>query len=666
MARVIMKIFNRLQIKIALWTGCCLFGTAALIVAYAAVTMSEKAEANRQEAVKAAEEYVASLAKQYASQIKADFEVGLDTSRTLADMLSSIKNSSAKFKLTREAVNGILRTVLEKNPHILGIGTVWEPNMFDQLDDLYAGTDGHDQTGRFIPYWTRGADGAASVAPIVNYETEGSGNWYLLPKRTKQEQILDPYYYAVQGKDTLMTTLAVPVIANNEFLGAVAVDFDFDALQQLTNDVAALYGGTTEMLIISHNGTIAAASGRPELIGKPVSEFGEDDADEDVREIANESQRGETVIEKFNENLEVFTPIHVGLTQTPWTVKIFVPLEKITAAADAQKRETIADLWRMVAISAGCTLFALILLWLLTRTILRPILLAIGVAEELAAGNLAINVDVTHHDEIGQLQSAIQRMLAQLRQFVQNIKDAAGQVMDGSQLVSISAADMSQSAASQSASTEQVSSSMQQMSANIRQNANNAVKTEQLAAKAAEDAGISGQAVEDTVQAMRQIAKKIAVIEDISRQTRMLSLNATIEAARAQEYGKGFGVVASEVRALAEQSQQAATDIMEVVSSSVGIAENAGALLTRLVPDIRTTAELVREISFASREQDSGVEQINRAIQQLDEITQEHSATAETLATASAELKGQAQILGEAVRFFRLEAAHEQPPTATE
>jgi len=195
------------------------------------------------------------------------------------------------------------------------------------------------------------------------------------------------------------------------------------------------------------------------------------------------------------------------------------------------------------------------------------------------------------------------------------------------------------------------------MAANIRQNSENAQQTEKIAMKAAEDARESGQAVMEAVTAMQEIVKRISLIEDITRQTRMLSLNATIEAARAQEHGRGFSVVAAEVRSLAERSQSAATEINGLANSSVAIAERAGDMLQRLVPDIQKTAELVQEISAASREQNTGADQINRAIQQLDGVIQQNSATSEEMASTAEELAAQAEMLEHTMAFFQIDAA---------
>jgi methyl-accepting chemotaxis protein len=193
------------------------------------------------------------------------------------------------------------------------------------------------------------------------------------------------------------------------------------------------------------------------------------------------------------------------------------------------------------------------------------------------------------------------------------------------------------------------------MSANIKQNADNAIQTEKIAIKSSEEAHEGGSAVAQTVTAMKQIAEKINIVEEIARQTNMLALNAAIEAARAGEHGKGFAVVAAEVRKLAERSQSAAGEISELSASSVEIAEKAGALLANILPSIEKTADLVKEITAASREQDSGAGQINKAIQQLDLVIQKNAGAAEEMSSTAEELSAQAGQMQNTVAFFRTE-----------
>jgi methyl-accepting chemotaxis protein len=258
-------------------------------------------------------------------------------------------------------------------------------------------------------------------------------------------------------------------------------------------------------------------------------------------------------------------------------------------------------------------------------------------------------------DEIGLLSNNFNNFMNSLKRTISAVKSAADNVSSGSKQMNSNSVQMSEGALAQAASAEEASSSMEQMAANIRQNADNAQQTEKIASKAATDAAEGGEAVSEAVHAMKEIASKISIIEEIARQTNLLALNAAIEAARAGEHGKGFAVVAVEVRKLAERSQSAAAEISELSSSSVDVAEKAGGVLTKLVPDIQKTAELVQEISAASNEQNEGAGQINNAIQQLEQIIQQNAGAAEEMSATSDDLSSQAEQLQRSIAFFKID-----------
>jgi methyl-accepting chemotaxis protein len=272
-------------------------------------------------------------------------------------------------------------------------------------------------------------------------------------------------------------------------------------------------------------------------------------------------------------------------------------------------------------------------------------------AKEIAGGNLVISIK--ERSDKDELMRALTEMVEKVTGVVSEVRTAADNVASGSQQLSSTSQEMSQGATEQAASAEEVSFSMEQMVSNIKQNADNAQQTEKIALKAAQDAKEGGKAVTETVSAMKEIASKISIIEEIARQTNLLALNAAIEAARAGEHGKGFAVVATEVRKLAERSQVAAGEINQLSATSVDVAEKAGEMLTRIVPDIQRTAELVSEINAASNEQNSGAEQINKAIQQLDQVIQQNASATEEMSSTSEELSSQAEQLQDTIAFFK-------------
>ena len=311
------------------------------------------------------------------------------------------------------------------------------------------------------------------------------------------------------------------------------------------------------------------------------------------------------------------------------------------------------------------SIIGIALAFILSALIIKSITLKLASVDNTArmVGSGELNADIHRtaiRDEFQDIIHAMAEMNASLQEVVAGVKSASDNVASSSEQMSSSSEELSQAATEQAAHLEEITSSMEEMGSNINQNADNAIETEKIARQAARDAEEGGEQVRDTVRAMKNIAEKTSIIEEIARQTNLLALNAAIEAARAGEAGKGFAVVAAEVRKLAERSGEAAKEIGALSTTSVEVAEKAGKMLEKMVPDIRKTAELVQEISAASKEQTAGAAQINQAISQLDQVVQQNASSAEEVSSTAEALATQAQHLQTSMRFFKTDETERQ------
>ncbi|MEY3219392.1 MAG: hypothetical protein RIT27_749 [Pseudomonadota bacterium] len=596
------------------------------------------------------QEITRQAAYHYACAVKAELETALDEARALATIFEAATQADVPF-FDRDQAKTVLKHFTQTHPHFLGSYALFEPNAFDGKDAQFANQKGYDQSGRFVSYAVYNDKQQVILDVPINYEKEGEGDYYQLPKKNLREQVIEPYFYPVEGKELLMTSLVVPIFnKNHQFTGIAGIDLLFDQFVKRIKKQKISFFSQVYTSLYSQRGKLLTSSYPfyEKESGKSIQSFNKNQAFVDSVLSNEEFAIEHRVDELEKEVLTIGVPVTFGESKNKWVVTVSVPSENAYAPI----------YWLLIKMGIFSLVLAVLLfgvIYYLAGSIAKHIQQAVTIADSIAEGHLSVDIPVKNTDETGLLMGALKNMSINLAQIVNDVQRSVAAATSGSQALSATSQQLMRGATHQSEAAEEISASMEQMSASIKQTSDNARNTERLATQAATDATQTGRAVNDAINASQQILKKLSVIEDISKQINLLSLNASIEAARAGQHGKGFKVVAAAIRELAALSHRAATDINVLSSNSIQTTQTASAMLNQLVADIQRTADLMRDISSASREQSINADQVNLSIAELHKITQQNASASEQLATMAEQLSSQAQQLAYTVTYLKVD-----------
>ncbi|ALR77862.1 methyl-accepting chemotaxis protein [[Enterobacter] lignolyticus] len=596
-----------------------------------------------------------SLAKKHFQQIA--LAQSLQVSQRLDSALAAARdmgNSALALRdagiLDRQGLNHLLSQYLSAHPQFLSMSMAFEPDAFDGKDAAFAGQSGEDPAGRYARYVDRDNAGTPALHNLVDYETPGSGDYYLLPRKRQKEVIIEPYIYPYNGVDVMLTSIAAPIMRDGKFIGSVTSDFSLATLQGLIGAIRPWNGAGYAVLLSADNRVVS--SPEKTAIGKP---YRGTVSGSEVTRVDDPLLKEPAFI--------TWQKIDVGNSGTPWKLAIITPVSDVMAEAWRYLMKALA----LMALSI--VVVSVVMAQVFTRKVDRPVggepTDASEIALAVARGELNNTIPVRQGDS-SSIFFALHTMQAQLKRIVGNINDASHSVHGGSGEIAAGNLDLASRTEEQAAAIVQTAASMEEISVTVKNNADNAHKATHLTSKAADIAGRGEVLVNEVVDVITRIdesARKIgeinSIVDGIAFQTNILALNAAVEAARAGEQGRGFAVVAGEVRNLAQRSADAAKEISQLigesssrVSKGVELVHETGGMMKQIIDAVSSVRLVINDIVQALDEQTRGINQVSTAVNQLDSTTQQNASLVQQISAAAMSLEDQAKSLEQTLAFF--------------
>lgn len=645
-----------LNFKLLTWAALSILVVASTLTAFSAYGLY-------QEILKRSSAESQKYAESIAAEIELKIARAFELNRSMAKSLSQIKDKTHPVKLTRDEVLKMMEIQFKEHTTIFGLNTGWEPNAFDGRDAEFANKAPYDQTGRMIPYMTRKADGSVKVEPLVDYDKEGAGDYYLLPKKLKKDLIIPPYSYPVDGKNILMITLTSPIVVDDVFYGEVGSDIDLSFFQTLTDGQTTLPKGS-RIAIFDNAGTIVGFTNKADLILKNIFKEKIDKYENyGVERLKNKNQ-----IEILGkENFSILAEMH--LESETWFIEIIIPKSEILGPI-------YKEIFTLAGVSFALALLALGIGYFIVKKITGSIIaLSERLKQSAASTRQGSN---TVKDAATQVSSATHEQASAIQETATTLEEISAMVaksVDNAKNSSIQANNSFTIAEEGKTAVEQMRLAM------IEIKASNANIVEQIE--------LSNKEIEGIIKVIQDIADKTKVINDIVFQTKLLSFNASVEAARAGEQGKGFAVVAEEVGNLAQMSGNSSQEINQLLEKSISsvetiiqdtrrrvevlvrdglervdtgtrVAERCEQILSQIVTNVDSVKELMGEVTMAAEEQAKGVKNISEAMNMLDTTTQANSQTVHKTAEQSEILYQEADNLNQIISELESEVYGER------